>query len=192
MNILWKNSQLGFFLSAIIFSAIQTISLSLIWMPEFCRWLFWNDGTVKCEEFAASGISLRPFCPFWRPLWPATLEDTSSALEFPARLCWWFCRIIRIWKFKIWPSHSINLARERWGNHTLSVAVLKCSISVKKVLEAEVLDSLLILAPRGGTLALGSRQHRICWWTFEYYRDIFKACVGGPRSFNWNRSRHYS
>ena len=45
---------------------------------------------------------------------------------------------------------------------TLSVAELKCNISVKNVLEADVLDSLLILAPRGAALGLGSEQHKIC------------------------------
>ena len=45
---------------------------------------------------------------------------------------------------------------------TLSVAELKCNISVKKVLEADVLDSLLMLAPLGTALGLGSEQHRIC------------------------------
>ena len=196
-------------------------------MPEFwCRWLFWKDGTVNCVELEVSGISLRPLELFAaaalgtgadRPFWPArppicTEEETNSALEFPvaARLCWWFCRIIRIWKYKmtmhnalknshgpkrnnllkIWyyvrivslkTSRKIQMSEAM--NLTLSVAVLKCSISVKNVLEADVRDSLLILAPLGGTpLVLGSRpQHKICWWTFENY-NCFKE------HFNWCRS----
>ena len=41
---------------------------------------------------------------------------------------------------------------------TLSVAVLKWSISVRKVLEAEVFDSLLTLVPRGAPAGVGWRQ----------------------------------
>ena len=49
-----------------------------------------------------------------------------------------------------------------YKNCTLSVAELKCSISVRNVLEAEVRDSALLFPPLGGALVLGSRQQRIC------------------------------
>ena len=63
---------------------------------------------------------------------------------------------------------------------TLSVAELKCNISVKKVLEADVLDSLLMLAPLGTALGLGSEQHKICWRTLKVgliKHKIFETAV---------------
>ena len=50
-------------------------------------------------------------------------------------------------------------------------------MSVKKVLDAEVFDSLLILAPLGAALGFGSEQHKICWRTlkgcFNQECDVF-------------------
>ena len=94
---------------------IQTISLSLIWMPELFCWNCWkfcwcagadgeltllvvNDGTVKWVEFEAKGIPwlCNPPPPF----------DENSALEWLRPPFVWldcpFWRIIRIWKKEIW------------------------------------------------------------------------------------------
>ena len=108
---------------------IQTISLSLIWMPELFCWNWWwccccwcagadgeltlfvvNDGTVKLSEFVkwvefeAKGIWLCPPTPF----------DENSALEWWRPpfvwLDWPFWRIIRIWKKEIWICSRVLLS----------------------------------------------------------------------------------
>ena len=62
----------------------------------------------------------------------------------------------------------------------MSVAELKCSISVRNVLEAEVRDSALLFPPLGGALVLGSRQQRICWRTLEHF-NWFQILIHGKQ-----------
>lgn len=88
------------------FHRVQTISLSLIWMPALLDWIWTElngDGTVKWVELEeANGISLRLAAP---PAWPCWLAvatlDTNSTLEWclapmPLPFCFGWCRIIRI------------------------------------------------------------------------------------------------
>ena len=117
----FRKKNLGY--SRLEIGILQTISLSLIWMPELFCWNCWkfccwcavgadgeltlfvvNDGTVKLVEFVkwvefeAKGIPwlCNPPPPF----------DENSALEWLRPPFVWldcpFWRIIRIWKKEIW------------------------------------------------------------------------------------------